>query len=158
MYLGTAQQVTISGFDRDAVIIESNQYCKENNGYKLWNDIYIKSKWMGGLKWKKQYNIDLYKPNYKIIDCDANYKLNKNVFCIDGELYGTQDGLSLPSNGDEIIVANENNKLIVAKYPYSGLMGAKIIFSTKEFENSKLSSININADVFVLAVTAKNEK
>ncbi len=38
----------------------------------------------------------------------------------------------LPKDGDDIIVANEKNELILAKYPYNGLAGIKILFLTED--------------------------
>ncbi len=38
----------------------------------------------------------------------------------------------LLKEGDEIVVVNEKNELIFAKYPYNGLMGIKIHFLTTE--------------------------
>ncbi len=38
----------------------------------------------------------------------------------------------LPKEGDDIIVANDKNELIISKYPYNGLMGIKIMFLKSE--------------------------
>lgn len=67
MYLGKALQVTISGFDEQAVIDGAKQYCDENEGWMHWSSVYENKKWMGWFKWKTEYKIELYKPlDYKI--------------------------------------------------------------------------------------------
>lgn len=72
MYLGKALQVSITGFDRQAVIDGAANYCKENN-YMIWRDINSHKKWMGWFTWKDEYKIELYKP----IDYEIN-RLNTN--------------------------------------------------------------------------------
>ena len=67
MYIGQAQSTYITGFYRQTVIDEANKYCKDNEGWMIWRDIYSTKKWLGWFKWKTEYRIDLYKPiDYEI--------------------------------------------------------------------------------------------
>ncbi len=68
MYLGKAETIVISGFDKQNVIDGAKKYCDNNEGWMLCSDVYETRKRLGWFKWKTEYKIDLYKPiDFEII-------------------------------------------------------------------------------------------
>jgi len=60
----TALTFTLSGYNKQSVIDAGDSYCKENEGWKIWSKTYSE---FHLFKFKWEYKIDLYKPNFQII-------------------------------------------------------------------------------------------
>ena len=70
MYLGTANRIVVSGFDRQGVVDKAKEIYN-NEGYQIWNSLDKELhlyRWIRyGKEQKWEYKIELYKPDFEII-------------------------------------------------------------------------------------------